>query len=326
MLKLRFFSLPFAFFLLFTSATFAENAEQRSAQGASALQFRILAVQDASDSAEARAVQLAQSPENADAWTVALSADEQDGVVKGATWIPVDPALEDVFTGISWGREVTRPSQAKEIEGQAKPTLDVLTLDLVDIYNVDGDDLAKAQRYFNDMMTPGIALEMTPDGAEQMRALTTKYVDRQLGGVVNGHLLVAPFIGEPIGKDCWLTFGHLLSEDDCQRIQKEIDLLLDELQAAGVKIGRDQRHPLLLFPSFGSPLFAFGLCCLSSFVGLLVWLLRTAPRRRSPNVAGASAGVNASNNFVNANNSAGINASADFNNSAQFADSANRND
>ena len=180
---------------------------------------------------------------------------------------------------------------------------------------------------FNEMMTPEIVFEMKPQGAERMRNLTTKYEGRQLGVVMNDRLHSAPNINEPIGKNGSINFGRCLSEDDCQRIQKEIDLLLDKLQAAGVKIGKEPRGLLSFFPSsaflaLAAPAFAV-LCVL---VGSLVGLFGSAARRRSSNAAVAPANVNASNNSADANNSANISDLADFNNSAKLTDSAKNND
>ena len=238
----------------------ADEAEvdrlERVINNAGQLKFRILAVQGASDSAEARAVQLAQSPENANAWTVVLSAAEQADGVKGATWIPVDPAQEDSVTA----RNVTRPSQAQEVKGLATPRIDVLTLDLVDIYNVDGDDLAQVNDSFNNMMTPEIVFEMKAAGAEQMRALTTKYEGRQMGVVMNERLHSAPNINEPIGKNGSITFGQNLSKDDYQRIQKDVDDLVAVMRAGVLpaKLSDEPVTKMTTGPTLGADTIAKG--------------------------------------------------------------------
>ncbi|MBQ9128602.1 MAG: hypothetical protein IJY15_12705, partial [Thermoguttaceae bacterium] len=60
------------------------------------LKFRILANVGTKDAQETAVIQLAQAPENAAAWTVVLpKAEQANGIIKSATWLPVDPAQED---------------------------------------------------------------------------------------------------------------------------------------------------------------------------------------------------------------------------------------
>lgn len=230
---------------------------KRVINNAGQLQFRILAVSGASDPQEKAVVDRALAKENADAWTVVLPADEQaNGVIKSATWVPVDPAQEDSVTA----RNLTRPSQANEVAGQIKPNFDVLVLDLVAAYDVDGTHMEQVNDSFNEMMTPEIVFEMKPQGAERMRNLTTKYEGRQLGVVMNDRLHSAPNINEPIGKNGSINFGQNLSADDYARIQKDVDDLVAVMRAGVLpaKLSEEPVTEMTTGPTLGADTIAKG--------------------------------------------------------------------
>ena len=230
---------------------------KRVINNAGQLQFRILAVSGASDPQEKAVVDRALAKENVDAWTIVLPAEEQaNGIIKSATWVPVDPAQEDSVTS----RNLTRPSQAKEVAGQIKPNFDVLVLDLFDSYDVDGTHMEQVNDSFNEMMTPEIVFEMKPQGAERMRNLTTEYEGRQLGVVMNDRLHSAPNINEPIGKNGSITFGQNLSSDDYARIQKDVDDLVAVMRAGVLpaKLSEEPVTEMTTGPTLGADTIAKG--------------------------------------------------------------------
>lgn len=230
---------------------------KRVINNAGQLKFRILAVSGASDPQEKAVVDRALAKENADAWTVVLTAEEQaNGIIKSATWVPVDPAQEDSVTS----RNLTRPTQAKEVAGQTKPNFDVLVLDLADSCDVDGTHMEQVNDSFNNMMTPEIVFEMKPQGAERMRNLTTKYEGRQLGVVMNDRLHSAPNINEPIGKNGSINFGQNLSQDDYNRIQKDVDDLVAVMRAGVLpaKLSEEPVTEMTTGPTLGADTIAKG--------------------------------------------------------------------
>ena len=230
---------------------------KRVINNAGQLQFRILAVAGASDPQEKAVVDRALAKENSDVWTVVLTAEEQaKGVIKSATWVPVDPAQEDSVTASN----LTRPSQAKEVAGQTKPNFDVLVLDLADSCDVDGTHMEQVNDSFNNMMTPEIVFEMKPQGAERMRNLTTKYEGRQLGVVMNDRLHSAPNINEPIGKNGSINFGQNLSQDDYNRIQKDVDDLVAVMRAGVLpaKLSEEPVTEMTTGPTLGADTIAKG--------------------------------------------------------------------
>ena len=239
----------------------ADEAEverlERVINNAGQLKFRILAISGSKYPEEEILVNRAQNPDFADAWNIALSADEQTGgVVKGATWIPVDPAQEDSVGG----RNLTRPSQAKEVKGQAKPNFDVLVLELDEAYNVAGSHMAQVNDSFGAMGKPEIVFEMNPLGAERMRNLTTEFESRQLGVVMNDRLHSAPNINEPIGKNGSINFGENLSADDFERIQKDVNDLVAVMRAGVLpaKLSEEPITKMITGPTLGADTIAKG--------------------------------------------------------------------
>ncbi len=239
----------------------ADEAEverlERVINNAGQLKFRILAISGSKYPEEEILVNRAQNPDFADAWNIALSADEQTGgVVKGATWIPVDPAQEDSVGS----RNLTRPSQAKEVKGQAKPNFDVLVLELDEAYNVAGSHMAQVNDSFGAMGKPEIVFEMNPLGAERMRNLTTEFESRQLGVVMNDRLHSAPNINEPIGKNGSINFGENLSAADFERIQKDVNDLVAVMRAGVLpaKLSEEPVTKMTTGPTLGADTIAKG--------------------------------------------------------------------
>ena len=271
----------FAFLALATLvSSFAPSAAatqpQNSPRSAS-LRFQILAIPDASNPREKAVVDLALAPENADAWNVVLPPDAEGyGPVEGATWIPVAPTLDYV------GDAVLRPSQAQEVPGQAKPNFDVLVLDLEDAFNVGGEHMKQVNDTFGNMGAPEIVFEMNPTGAERMLSLSTEYVDRQLGVVLNDRLYSAPYIREPIGKNGSINFGHYLSTEDYERVQSEVELFvavangLDVEEYRAAQAAESRRSSLIAFAVFLVPVGAVLVCAIVAIV------IFASPRRTLP--------------------------------------------
>ncbi|MBR2002600.1 MAG: hypothetical protein IJ991_00295, partial [Thermoguttaceae bacterium] len=239
----------------------ADEAEverlERVINNAGQLKFRILAISGSKYPEEEILVNRAQNPDFADAWHIALDADQQTGgVIKGATWVPVDPAQEDSVGS----RNLTRPSQAKEVKGQAKPNFDVLVLELDEAYNVAGSHMAQVNDSFGAMGKPEIVFEMNPLGAERMRNLTTEFESRQLGVVMNDRLHSAPNINEPIGKNGSINFGENLSADDFERIQKDVNDLVAVMRAGVLpaKLSEEPVTKMTTGPTLGADTIAKG--------------------------------------------------------------------
>ncbi len=232
------------------------------------LKFRILANVGTKDAQETAVIQLAQAPENASAWTVVLpKAEQANGIIKSATWLPVDPAQEDsvgyvgedgAFTPRS--DLVVRPTQSKAVKGQTSSRYDVLTLDLETAYDVGGADMEQVNDSFGAMGKPEIVFEMNARGAERMRNLTTEYEGRQMGVVMNDRLHSAPNINEPIGKHGSINFGDNLSADDFKRIQGEVDALVTVMRAGVLpaKLSEEPVTKMVTGPTLGADTIAKG--------------------------------------------------------------------
>lgn len=232
------------------------------------LKFRILANVGTKDAQETAVIQLAQAPENASAWTVVLpKAEQANGIVKSATWLPVDPAQEDsvgyvgedgVFTPRS--DILVRPTQSKAVKGQEPSRYDVLVLDLDAAYDVGGAHMEQVNDSFGAMGKPEIVFEMNALGAERMRNLTTEYEGRQMGVVMNDRLHSAPNINEPIGKNGSINFGDNLSADDFKRIQGEVDALVTVMRAGVLpaKLSEEPVTKMITGPTLGADTIAKG--------------------------------------------------------------------
>lgn len=219
----------------------ADDAEvarlERVINSAGQLKFRILASTTSSDEQEKAVVELAQKPEFANEWKLSLDdAARAGGIVKGATWVPVDPTQGDLIQPDN----VVRPSQLKvrEEEKDAQPQFDVLVLELIEEYDVVGGHMANVQESIGQMGEPEVVFTMRQIGAERMQLLTDRYKagtdraqGRQLGVVLNDRVYSAPNIKSAIGARGSITFGNNLTAEDRARIQTEVADLIAVMNA-----------------------------------------------------------------------------------------------
>ncbi len=257
----------------------ADDAEvarlERVINSTGQLKFRILAAQNTSDEEERAVIALAQNPEFATAWNVTVDADAQLGArVLGATWLPVDPTQEDC---VRPNVNVVRPSQAQVLEGQSKPNMDVLVLDLADEYDVTGGHMSTVQESVGTRGQPEIVFTMRSEGAERMRVLTNSYVGRQLGVVLNDRLYSAPNINDTIADRGSINFGENLTAEDRVRIQKEVRDLISVMNS-GVLPATLSAKPvtkMITGPTLGADTIAKGKTAVI-WGGLLVLLFMIA--------------------------------------------------
>lgn len=200
------------------------------------LSFRILANNASSDEDEKAAIALATNPERADIKSDVLPELIGDGIVKGYTWLPVDPTQEDsIRQGVVF-RETTY--QPREDEIASAPRYDVLVLELIDSFEVNGSHISFVQESIGSMGEPEILFTMTATGSKHMQNLTDRYKasagrdqGRQLGVVFNNRLFSAPNIKSTISDHGTITFGSDLSPDSRTRIQQEVRDLIAVMHA-----------------------------------------------------------------------------------------------
>lgn len=203
------------------------------------LKFRILASTASTDQGERKAIEEARRPEFANEWNIALDASAMgDGVVVGASWLPVDPTQNNI---IHEGC-VTRPTQYKpredEVGSESVPQFDLLVLELTESFDVNGSHIEFVQESVGQLGEPEVVFTMRPEGAKHMQRLTDRYKassardsGRQLGVVFNGRLFNAPNIQSTISDRGQITFGHDLSPESRQRIQGEVRDLIAVMHA-----------------------------------------------------------------------------------------------
>jgi len=203
------------------------------------LKFRILASTASTDQGERKAIEEARRPEFANEWNISLDAAGMgDGVVVGASWLPVDPTQNS----IAHADCVSRPSQYKpredEIGTESVPQIDLLVLELTDSFDVNGSHIEFVQESVGQLGEPEVVFTMRPEGAKHMQRLTDRYKassardsGRQLGVVFNGRLFNAPNIQSTISDRGQITFGHDLSPESRQRIQNEVRDLIAVMHA-----------------------------------------------------------------------------------------------
>ncbi len=203
------------------------------------LKFRILASTASTDQGERKAIEQARRPEFANDWNISLEVDGLgDGVVVGASWLPVDPTQNSIVHPDC----VSRPSQYKpredEVGTESVPQVDVLVLELADSYDVNGSHIEFVQESVGQLGEPEVIFTMRPEGAKHMQRLTDRYkassardTGRQLGVVFNGRLFNAPAIQSTISDRGQITFGHDLSPESRQRIQTEVRDLIAVMHA-----------------------------------------------------------------------------------------------
>ena len=223
----------------------ADDAEvsrlERIITGAGNLNFRILASMSSSDPDEQQAIKLATSPEFADEDRITLDEKTlREGIVRGATWLPVDPTqLASVTRGSD---SVQRPSHYVKRDDEAPnsvPTVDVLVLELDEPFVVDGKNVKLVQEGIGNMGEPEVHFTMRAgaEGARKMERLTGQYCTREgragrpLGVVFNKRLFNAPTIQNTIIDRGQITFSNNLSVDDRNRIQGEVRELIAIMNA-----------------------------------------------------------------------------------------------
>ena len=127
------------------------------------LKFRILASTASTDAGEKRIIEEARRPEYEHEQSLKLDdVTLGDGVVVGATWLPVDPTQTNVIRQDC----VARPSQYKpredEIGTDSVPLYDVLVLELAEGYDVNGNHIEYVQQSFGSMGEPEVVFSMRP--------------------------------------------------------------------------------------------------------------------------------------------------------------------
>lgn len=203
------------------------------------LKFRILASTASTDQGEKKIIEEAQRPEFANEWRIELeNVGLGDGVVVGASWLPVDPTQNDIIHSDC----VVRPTQYKpredEIGSDSIPQYDLLVLELTESFDVNGSHIEFVQESVGQMGEPEVVFTMRPEGAKHMQRLTDRYKassardsGRQLGVVFNGRLFNAPNIQSTISDRGQITFGHDLSPESRERIQGEVRDLIAVMHA-----------------------------------------------------------------------------------------------
>ncbi len=167
------------------------------------LKFRILANQTSTDEDEKAAISLATKAERVDIKSDVLSEQLGDGIVKGYAWLPVDPTQEDcIRQGVVYRNTTYQP---REDEVASAPRYDVLVLELVDSFEVNGNHIDFVQESVGNMGEPEVLFTMNSEGSRHMQNLTDRYKanpgrdqGRQLGVVFNNRLFSAPNIKSTI--------------------------------------------------------------------------------------------------------------------------------
>ncbi len=200
------------------------------------LKFRILANQTSTDEDEKAAIALATKAERVDIKSDVLPEQLGEGIVTGYTWLPVDPTQEDcIRQGVVYRNTTYQP---REDEAASAPRYDVLVLELVDSFEVNGNHIDFVQESVGNMGEPEVLFTMTAEGSRHMQNLTDRYKanpgrdqGRQLGVVFNNRLFSAPNIKSTISDRGSITFGNDLSADARTRIQGEVRDLIAVMHA-----------------------------------------------------------------------------------------------
>lgn len=203
------------------------------------LKFRILASTASTDQGERKIIEEARRPEFAGEWRVELDdVGLGDGVVVAASWLPVDPTQNNVIhQDCVWRSSQYKPRE-DEVGTESVPQYDVLVLELIESYDVNGSHIEFVQESVGTLGEPEVVFTMRPEGAKHMQLLTDKYKassardsGRQLGVVFNNRLFSAPNIQSTISDRGQITFGHDLSPESRERIQTEVRDLIAVMHA-----------------------------------------------------------------------------------------------
>lgn len=203
------------------------------------LKFRILASTASSDQGEKQIIAEAQRPEFANESRLTLDESNlSDGVVIGASWLPVDPTQMDIIHSDCVVRPTLYKPREDEIGSESVPQYDLLVLELTESFDVNGSHIEYVQEGIGQMGEPEVEFTMRPEGAKHMQRLTDRYKassardsGRQLGVVFNGRLFSAPNIKSTISDRGQITFGNDLSPESRQRIQGEVRDLIAVMHA-----------------------------------------------------------------------------------------------
>ncbi|MGI6400681.1 MAG: protein translocase subunit SecD [Thermoguttaceae bacterium] len=203
------------------------------------LKFRILASQTSTDAGERKVIEEALRPEFANEWDVTIdSSGLGDGIVVGASWLPVDPTQNSIIRQDCVVRESQYTPREDEIGTESVPQYDLLVLELLDSFDVNGSHIEFVQESVGQLGEPEVVFTMRPEGAKHMQRLTDRYKassardsGRQLGVVFNNRLFNAPNIQSTISDRGQITFGHDLSPESRQRIQNEVRDLIAVMHA-----------------------------------------------------------------------------------------------
>ena len=242
----------------------ADEAEvsriERKVNEAGQLKFRILASTQAPE--EKELIDIARRPDLAKNYVIRLPEPiGKDHIILGGTWVPVDPTMvEDLRT---MPDVVTREAQvqpAAENGQESETKIEVLVLELTDLYDVYGKHMARVNKSVGSRGEPELQFEMNRDGAERMKHLTDRYKrgaertrGRQLGIILNDSLYSAPAINDKIESRGVITFGNNLSEESVRRINRDVDDLL-KVMKSGVLPAQLSNEPvtrMLTGPTLG---------------------------------------------------------------------------
>ncbi|MGI5830906.1 MAG: protein translocase subunit SecD, partial [Thermoguttaceae bacterium] len=223
----------------------ADEAEvariERKINEAGQLKFRILASTNAPE--EKELIDIARRPDLAKTYEIRLPEPiGKDRIIIGGTWVPVDPTMvEDLRTMpdvITRESPISRSDAGAERDEGVASGVEVLVLELTDLYDVYGRHMARVNKSIGERGEPELQFEMNRDGAERMKHLTDRYKQgtertrgRQLGIILNDSLYSAPAISNKIESRGVITFGSNLSEESVRRINRDVDDLLKVMKS-----------------------------------------------------------------------------------------------
>ena len=220
----------------------ADEAEvsriERKVNEAGQLKFRILASTQAPE--EKELIAIARRPDLAKTNEIRLPEPiGKDHIILGGSWVPVDPTMiEDLRTMPDVVTREASVQPATENGQNPEQALEVLVLELTDLYDVYGKHMARVNKSVGSRGEPELQFEMNRDGAERMKHLTDRYKrgaertrGRQLGIILNDSLYSAPAINDKIESRGVITFGNNLSEESVRRINRDVDDLLKVMKS-----------------------------------------------------------------------------------------------